>query len=129
MDENKVKIFVIDDLQGIIDLMRHIYEPKGLTVIGTLNENKIMDIFNKENPQIVVFEPFMWEPAIEFLKTMKELNPKVVRCIFTTIQPPGFEENCFKEGYCDYYFHKPLMYGEGQRMEDTIMGVVKTLKE
>ncbi len=129
LEEKKVKIFCIDDFQGIIDLMKEIYEPKGLIVIGTLNENEIMDIFNRENPQIILFEPFIWGPAIELLKTMKQINPKVIRCILTTIQPPGFEERCFKDGYCDYYFYKPLGNGEGRRMEETILGLAKTFKE
>lgn len=124
----EVKMLIIDDLEGMIYTLRRIYEPKGIKVLGTLSLDEALEIFKKENPQIVVIETYVFGTSEEFLKNIKRLNDKVVRIIFTTIHPPDYERHCFDEGLCEYYFHKPLDDEEDQCMEDTITEISRNLK-
>lgn len=128
MPDTPVKIFFIDDLPEMIEITGDIYRKEGLTVLGTTNIDEVMDIFKRENPQIVVLEPFIFGGSIELLKQMKQLNPNVIRIIYTICHPPGYEEPCFQEGYRDYYFHKPLEDEEGKKMRETIIGLAERLK-
>lgn len=124
----EIKLLAIDDLEGIIHILKRIYEPKGIKVLGTLDIDEALKIFKEENPQIVVIETYVFGTSAEFLKEIKQLNDKVVRIIFTTIHPPGYEESCFEAGICEYYFHKPLNDEEGQLMENTIIQIAENLK-
>jgi two-component SAPR family response regulator len=117
----EAKILVIDDLEGIFVMLKHIYEPKGIKVLSTLSLDEALEIFKKENPQIVVLETYVFGTSEEFLKEVRRLSDKVVRIIFTTIHPPGYEERCFEKNLCEYYFHKPLSDEEGKRMEKAII--------
>ena len=117
----EAKLLAIDDLEGIIHILKRNYEPKGIKVLGTLDLDEALKIFKKENPQIVVIETYIFGTSAEFLKEIKQLNSKVVRIIYTTIHPPGYEEHCFEDNLCEYYFHKPLSDEEGKRMEEVII--------
>jgi DNA-binding response OmpR family regulator len=117
----EAKMLVIDDLEGIFVMLKRIYQPKGIKVLFTLSLDEALEIFKKENPQIVLIETYVFGTSEEFLRKLKQLNHKVTRIIFTTIHPPGYEEHCFEENLCEYYFHKPLSDEEGRRMEEAII--------
>jgi len=119
------KLLVIDDEAGTLFYMEKEYSRKGVAVFGALSIDEARAILKKENPAVVVVETFV-PYSEEFLKEVRQFNKNIIRVIHTTIHPPGYQENCFKQYLCEYYFEKPLSDEQKQQgMDDIITGAVK----
>ncbi|MCK5426400.1 MAG: response regulator [Thermodesulfovibrionia bacterium] len=73
-----MKILVVDDDQHIQRLYKEELEEEGYEIIIASTGNEALELFEKENPDIVTLDILMPDiDGISLLRTMKEQNPKI----------------------------------------------------
>ena len=73
-----MKILVVDDDQHIQRLYKEELEEEGYEIIIAGTGNEALELFEKENPDIVTLDILMPDiDGISLLRTMKEQNPKI----------------------------------------------------
>ncbi len=91
MNERKPKILIIDDEQGIRDLFYFLLKPLGFEVLTAKNGVEGIEIFKKDNIDIVFLDvhmPGLQGPAV--LKIIKQIKPDQVVVIFSSSSDPNF---------------------------------------
>ena len=70
------KILVIDDEQGIRNLLDTLLSRKGYEVVLASNGQKGLELFRRERPDVVVLDPNMPEMnGLTVLQQVRQLNP------------------------------------------------------
>lgn len=73
-----MKILVVDDDLHIQRLYKEEFEEEGYNVVIASNGQEAIELFNKENPDIVTLDILLPDiDGIRLLRQMKEKNPKV----------------------------------------------------
>lgn len=73
-----MKILVVDDDMHIQRLYKEEFEDEGYEVVVASNGQEAIDLFEKENPDIVTLDILLPDiDGIRILRQMKEKNPKV----------------------------------------------------
>lgn len=73
-----MKILVVDDDQHIRRLYKEEFEDEGYEVVIASNGEEAMELFDKENPDIVTLDILLPDvDGIRLLRQMKEKRPKV----------------------------------------------------
>lgn len=49
---SQLKLLIVDDEEGIVDMIQRIYKKKGFLTFGTFDGIKAVEIFEKEHPEI-----------------------------------------------------------------------------
>jgi len=83
---SELKLLIVDDEEGIVDMVQRIYSRKGFLTFGATDGIKGVEIFEKERPEIVFIDihmPFSPIDGIEVLKRIKDIN-KEANCVMLT---------------------------------------------
>jgi DNA-binding response OmpR family regulator len=73
-----MKILVVDDDLHIQRLYKEEFEEEGYDVVIASNGQEAIELFNRENPDIVTLDILLPDiDGIRLLRQMKEKNPKV----------------------------------------------------
>jgi len=73
-----MKILVVDDDLHIQRLYKEEFEEEGYDVVIASNGEEAIELFNRENPDIVTLDILLPDiDGIRLLRQMKEKNPKV----------------------------------------------------
>jgi DNA-binding response OmpR family regulator len=73
-----MKILVVDDDLHIQRLYKEEFEDEGYEVVVASNGKEAMEMFEKENPDIVTLDILLPDiDGIRILRQMKEKNPKI----------------------------------------------------
>jgi len=73
-----MKILVVDDEEHIRRLYKEEFEDEGYTVIVASNGEEALELFDKENPDIVTLDILLPDiDGIRLLRQMKEKRPKI----------------------------------------------------
>jgi len=73
-----MKILIVDDDLHIQRLYKEEFEDEGYEVVVASNGQEAMEMFDKENPDIVTLDILLPDvDGIRILRQMKEKNPKV----------------------------------------------------
>lgn len=73
-----MKILVVDDDLHIQRLYKEEFEDEGYNVVVASNGKEAMEMFEKENPDIVTLDILLPDmDGISILRQMKEKNPKI----------------------------------------------------
>ena len=73
-----MKILVVDDDVHIQRLYKEEFEEEGYDVVIASNGQEAIELFNRENPDIVTLDILLPDiDGIRLLRQMKEKNPKV----------------------------------------------------
>lgn len=110
MPENKLKLLIVDDEEGIVDFIKKIYSRRGFITFGATDGVTAVDIFNKERPQVSLIDihmPYSPIDGIETLKRIKEIDKNAVCIMVTRITEKDKVEKS-KELGASAYILKPL---------------------
>lgn len=80
---NELKLLIVDDEEGIVEMIQRIYKEKGFITFGATDGIKAVEIFKEERPQvnfIDVHMPFSPIDGIETLRRIKEID-KHANCV------------------------------------------------
>jgi DNA-binding response OmpR family regulator len=73
-----MKILVVDDDEHIRRLYKEEFEDEGYEVVIASNGEEAMELFDKENPDVVTLDILLPDvDGIQLLRQMKEKRPKV----------------------------------------------------
>lgn len=73
-----MKILVVDDDTHILRLYREELEEEGYEVVVTSSGKEALDVFEKENPDLVTLDILMPDvDGITLLRRMKEIRPRI----------------------------------------------------
>lgn len=74
MNKNKKSILVVDDEKKIVEVVKSYLENSSFLVCAAYNGNEALDIFDKENPSIIVLDLML--PDISGEEVCKEIRKK-----------------------------------------------------
>ena len=97
------KILVIDDEQGIRDLLHTLLSRKGYDVVVAENGRKGLDLFRRERPDVIVLDLKM--PVMDGLAVLQEvrnLNPSQPVIILTGAATPETEQQVRALGVSEF---------------------------
>ncbi|MBI5100718.1 MAG: response regulator [Nitrospirae bacterium] len=73
-----MKILIVDDDQNILRLYKEELEEEGYTVVTASNGGEAMELFEKENPDLVTLDIQLPDiDGIKLLRQMKEKRPRM----------------------------------------------------
>lgn len=110
MPEDKIKLLIVDDEEGIVDFIKKIYSRRGFITFGATDGISAVDIFNKERPQVNLIDihmPYSPIDGIETLKRIKEIDKNAICIMVTRITEKDKVEKS-KELGASAYILKPL---------------------
>ncbi|MDP2381597.1 MAG: response regulator [Nitrospirota bacterium] len=97
------KILVIDDEQGIRDLLDTLLCRKGYDVVVAENGQKGLDLFRREHPDVVVLDLKMpGMDGLTVLRQVRNINPKQPVIILTGAGTPEMEQQIHALGVTEY---------------------------
>ena len=84
MDNKDIKILFLDDEKDIVEVLAKIFSMYGYTTFQARNSDQALDIFNREDPQICVFDIYLIDSNLDGIETFEEIrkNNKDILCIF-----------------------------------------------
>lgn len=103
-----MKVLVVEDVDMARLNMRKALEKEGIEVIEAENGNKALELFEKENPDVVSLDILM--PGIDglsVLKEMKSLQENLKAVIVTAMDSQHNFVEAFKYG-AKYFLVKPI---------------------
>ena len=97
------KILVIDDEQGIRDLLDTLLRRKGYDVVLAESGQKGLDLFRRERPDVVVLDLKMpGMDGLAVLRQVRSLNPKQPVIVLTGAGTPEIEQQVRTLGVTEY---------------------------
>ncbi|MFQ3675120.1 MAG: response regulator [Endomicrobiia bacterium] len=86
------KVLIIDDEQGIRDLLTFLLKPKGFDITCAEDGLEGIEKFKKESFDIVLLDIHMPKMnGLEVLKVIKKIKPEQIVIIFSSSSDPQFE--------------------------------------
>ncbi len=110
MDNQPIKILVVDDEPGIVEYVQKIYQRRGFVTFGAGDGAAAVEIFRKEKPQISLLDihmPFSPFDGIETLRRIKEIDQNAV-CIMVTRITEQEKVNLARQYGAFAYLLKPM---------------------
>lgn len=109
------KILLIEDEPDQIKMVKIRLEASGYQVISTEKAKDGIKLAQEKKPDLILMDMILPDihglDATIILKKLPETKEIPVIAL-TAMNPPGFEEACFKEGICDFiqkpYDHREL---------------------
>ena len=103
-----IKLLVVDDEQGICDIIEKTFSYIGFSVLTATTYKKAMHLFQKEKPKIVFLDLIMPDKNGEdILKEMKTIDPNVIVIVVTAKKDDKSRKDVLKLG-ADEYIVKPF---------------------
>ena len=116
-------ILVIDDEQGIRNLLDTLLRRKGYDVILAESGRKGLELFRREHPDVIVLDLKMPEmDGIEVLEQVRSLNPDQHVIILTGAGTPEMEQRVYALGVYEFV-HKEFSL---HRLGDALKRLLKT---
>lgn len=108
----KLRVLLIDDDDGIRELMRKIIEKEGFDAIVAMDGKDGLEIFKKEKPEIIITDLKMPKvDGMEVLHTVKKIAPDTEVIIVTGYGDYDTVITALREGAIDY-LKKPIDFKE-----------------
>jgi DNA-binding response OmpR family regulator len=97
------KVLVIDDEQGIRDLLDVLLRRKGYDVILAANGQKGLELFRRERPDVIVLDLKMPEmDGLTVLQEVRRFDPRQLVIILTGAGTPDAEQQVRALGVTEY---------------------------
>lgn len=83
---SQLKLLIVDDEEGMVDMIQRIYKKKGFLTFGASDGIKAVEIFEKERPEVNFIDlhmPYSPIDGIETLRRIKEID-KNANCVILT---------------------------------------------
>jgi DNA-binding response OmpR family regulator len=103
-----IKLLVIDDEQGICEVIEKTFSYIGFSVFMATTAKKALQIFQKENPKIVFLDLMMPDrDGADILKELRMLDPAVIVIVVTAKRDDSAKQEALKLG-ADEFITKPF---------------------
>ncbi len=128
MKNSDIKILFLDDEKDIVEILAKIFNVHGYTTFQALNSDEALDIFNKEKPQICVFDIYLVDSALDGIEAFEEIrqnNKDTIGIFFSRITEDDIIQRANKLDIFNFLV-KPFNPSE---LKGVIESAAKTLKE
>lgn len=118
MENQPLKLLVVDDEEGIVDYVKKIYSRKGFATFGATDGIAAMEIFERERPKINLIDihmPYSPIDGVETLRRIKEIDKDAICIMVTRITEKEKVEQAKQYGATAYVL-KPLELEELDRI-------------
>ena len=123
------KVLVIDDEQGIRDILDTILGRKGYDVLLANGGRKGLELFRRERPEVVVLDLKMPEmDGIAVLQQIRHLNPGQPVIILTGADIPSMEEQLRTYGVSEYVEKEFSLHRLGDALKRVLANHSTTLE-
>lgn len=84
MGNKDIKILFLDDEKDIVEVLAKIFSMYGYMTFQARNSDQALEIFNREKPQICVFDIYLVDSRLDGIETFEEIRKdnKDTICIF-----------------------------------------------
>jgi len=121
------KILVIDDEEGIRNLLDTLLDRKGYDVILADNGQKGLEVFRRERPDIVVLDLKMpGMDGLTVLQQIRHLDPTQPVIILTGAGTPEMEQQVMALGVTDFVEKEFSLHGLGDSLKRLLATPMKT---
>jgi DNA-binding response OmpR family regulator len=127
MDNKDFKILFLDDEKDIVEVLAKIFSMHGFTTFEAINSDEALEIFNRENPQICVFDIYLVDSTLDGIETFEEIrkgNKDTVGIFFSRITEDDIIKRANALGIFDFLV-KPFKPSD---LRAVIEKAVETLK-
>jgi DNA-binding response OmpR family regulator len=107
---DKLKLFIVDDEEGIVEFVKKAYEMKGFITSGATDGITAVEIFEKERPEITLIDihmPYSPIDGIETLRRIKKIDKDAICLMITCIDEKKQVEEALQLG-AFHYIMKPV---------------------
>ena len=114
MAMDKLKLLIVDDEEGIVDMIKRTYLEKGFVTFGATDGIKAVEIYEKERPEIALIDihmPFSPIDGIETLKRIKNIDKNAI-CLMVTRIDQKDKIKAAKDLGALHYIPKPFTMSE-----------------
>jgi len=111
---DKLKLLIVDDEEGIVDMIKRTYLEKGFVTFGATDGIKAVEIYEKERPEIALIDihmPFSPIDGIETLKRIKNIDKNAI-CLMVTRIDQKDKIKAAKDLGALHYIPKPFTMSE-----------------
>ncbi len=128
MDNKDIKILFLDDEKDIVEILNKIFSMYGYTTFEAQNSDQALEIFNREKPQICVFDICLVDSKLDGIETFEEIrkdNKDTIGIFFSRVTEDDIVKRANKLKVFDFLV-KPFNPSE---LKAVIESAAKTLKE
>lgn len=105
MDNKDVKILFLDDEPDIVGILAKIYRLHGYTTFEALNSDQALNIYQRENPQICIFDIYLVDSRLDGIQTFEEIrknNKDTIGIFFSRITEDDIIKRANELGVFDF---------------------------
>lgn len=127
MDNKDIKILFLDDEKDIVEVLKKIFSMYGYAAFQAQNSDQALEIFNREQPQICVFDIYLVDSRLDGIETFEEIrkdNKDTICIFFSRVTEDDIVKRANKLGVFDFLV-KPFNPSE---LKAVIEKAVETLK-
>ncbi len=107
-DSKETQIMVVDDEEGIVELIKSDLQDHGHKITGCTDTEYAIERIKKEVYDLIITDLKMPKiPGVEFVKKVKEISPKTDLVVMTGFPSVETAVECMKNGASDY-LAKPI---------------------
>jgi DNA-binding NtrC family response regulator len=112
------KILVIDDEQGIRNLLDTLLRAKGYDVVLADGGRKGLELFRREHPDVIVLDLNMPEMnGIAVLEQVRSLNPGQPVIVLTGAGTPEMEQRVYALGVSEFVHKEFALHRLGEALQ------------
>jgi len=121
------KILVIDDEEGIRNLLDTLLDRKGYDVILADNGQKGLEVFRRARPDVVILDLKMpGMDGLTVLQQIRQLDPRQPVIILTGAGTPEMEQQVMALGVTDFVEKEFSLHGLGDSLKRLLATPMKT---
>lgn len=127
MNNKDIKILFLDDEKDIVEVLKKIFSMYGYATFQARNSDQALEIFNREKPQICVFDIYLVDSRLDGIETFEEIrkdNKDTICIFFSRVTEDDIVKRANKLGVFDFLV-KPFNPSE---LKAVIEKAVETLK-
>ena len=105
MDNKDIKILFLDDEKDIVEVLTKIFSMYGYTTFQARNSDQALEIFNREKPQICVFDIYLVDSKLDGIEAFEEIrkdNKDTIGIFFSRITEDDIIKRANELGIFDF---------------------------
>ncbi len=110
MGQDRLKVLVVDDEEGIVDFMQKILRARGFDAVGAADGQAAVDLYDKEHPQIALIDiqlGYSRLTGLDVLEHIRKSSPETLCFMITRITDEAAVQKARDLGAI-HYLLKPL---------------------
>ncbi|MBF0252753.1 MAG: hybrid sensor histidine kinase/response regulator [Candidatus Omnitrophica bacterium] len=119
----EINVLILDDEENILNSLKRLFRSEEFGIFTTTNHKEALECLKNEKIKIVMSDYRMPDvTGTDFLKQVKEINPEIIRILFTGHSDIRIAEDAINKGEVYRFINKPW---EDVELKTTITDAIK----